>query len=133
MLQAVITAVSSQKMDITVVNFMIFLTIFAKQIRDNNLLKPRQIPIKSVAVRCLPTAATFDDMHSEMVTSKINLKRDMPVRATHLHTDYEMMPAGGISVPGAGSTEFSGTTGLLSMKATDRSAAAQRTKTKNFE
>jgi len=69
MFQALITAVSSQKMDITVVTFMIFLTILAKQIRDNNLLRSRQIPIKSVAVSYLPPAATFDDMNSEMITS----------------------------------------------------------------
>jgi len=69
MLEALITAVSSQKMDITIVTFMIFLTIFVKQIRDNNMLRSRQIPIKSVAVRYLPTNAIFDNTHSEMITS----------------------------------------------------------------
>ena len=56
-------------MDTIVATLMIFLAIFAKQIGITNLLRSRQLPIKSVAVRYLPTAATFDDMHSEMIAT----------------------------------------------------------------
>jgi hypothetical protein len=48
--------------------FRDFLNIFAKQTRYNNLYRFRQISIKFVAVRYLPTAATFDNMHSEIIT-----------------------------------------------------------------
>ena len=123
-------------MDITIVTFVIFLTISAKQIRDNNLLRSRQIPIKSVAVRYLPTAVTFDYMHSYFITSQ-NKSKKRHTSNVHASTYHRLRDNAHRwderSWCGAGSADYTGIIGLLSVKATDRSAAAQGMKTENFE